>query len=312
MHAAPAVVLPFWLDRPPREALEIAERADSLGFHELWIGEMLHFDAFALAGAVAGTTRLTLTVGPLAAGVRDPASLARGVASVAVLGQRPVRLALGASTPAVVRGWHGRDWGGEPERMEIVAGEVRSLLAGERTTSGYRSALGPQPVHLSIAALGPRMLEVAARAADRVVLNLVTADQVRRIHGRLRGILGDAGRSGSTPAVWLVAALEPTAATRGQVTSQLALYLKAPGYRDMLRESGFGELVDDALGGRPLRELASAVSDEMLEAVTAWGSRRTVLDRIAAYREAGADPAIVPATGDDPGARRVLEAVAAG
>jgi probable F420-dependent oxidoreductase len=306
VHAAPAVVLPFWLDRPPGEAVDVALEADRLGFHELWIGEMLHFDAFALAGALATRTRLTLCVGPLAAGVRDPVSLARGVASVAVLGDRPARLALGASTPAVVEGWHGRPWGGEPERMKRVIDDVRRLLAGERTHHRFRSALGPQPSHVSVAAFGSRMLRVAAERGDRVVVNLVTPAQVRRIRREVAGAATSSGHLEPPVTAWVVAALEPGPATRGQLAAQLALYLGAPGYAETFEEAGFGELVADARAGRPARELAAEVPEDMLESVTAYGSAEAVLERIAAYREAGAEPAIVPATADDPGGRRVL------
>src|SRR5260221_4262693 len=105
------VVMPYWLDRPVLEAVAIGETADRLGYGSLWIGEMMTFDAFALAGALAReTTRITLTVGPLPVSVRDPAALALGIASVSVLGGRPAHLAVGASTPAVVEPWHGRTW----------------------------------------------------------------------------------------------------------------------------------------------------------------------------------------------------------
>jgi hypothetical protein len=74
------VAMPYWLDRPVLEAVAIGETAERLGFGSLWVGEMMTFDAFALAAAVARvTTRITLTVGPLPVGVRDPAALALGV-----------------------------------------------------------------------------------------------------------------------------------------------------------------------------------------------------------------------------------------
>ena len=94
-----AVALGLWQDRPPHEALETARAADGLGYPELWIGEMATYDAFALATAVAlQTERIALTLGPLAVGVRDPMTVAVGVASVAALGNRRTDVALGTST----------------------------------------------------------------------------------------------------------------------------------------------------------------------------------------------------------------------
>ena len=162
---AAGVVLPFWLGRPPMEALEMATAAEELGYSELWMGEYLHFDALALAGAVATLTRrITITVGPLAIGLRDPVLLAMGVASIGVLGGRDARLTLGASTPAVVAKWHGREWGSEAARMEEAVTLIRQVLHGERTqhhgasfhSEGFRSALAPQPAHISVAGLASR------------------------------------------------------------------------------------------------------------------------------------------------------------
>ena len=46
------VALPFWLDRPDEEALDVALAAREAHFDTLWIGEMATYDAFALATAV--------------------------------------------------------------------------------------------------------------------------------------------------------------------------------------------------------------------------------------------------------------------
>ena len=38
-------VLPYWLDRPDEEALEIALEVERAGLDGLWIGELVTFDA---------------------------------------------------------------------------------------------------------------------------------------------------------------------------------------------------------------------------------------------------------------------------
>ncbi len=45
-------MLPFWLDRPDAEALDIAAGIRAAGLATLWIGEMATFDAMALATAI--------------------------------------------------------------------------------------------------------------------------------------------------------------------------------------------------------------------------------------------------------------------
>ena len=105
------VALPFWLDRPDEEALDVALAAREAGFDTLWIGEMATYDAFALATAVGHRVPgLHLKLGPLALGVRSPVALALGASSVASLTGSDVDIALGASSPAIVAGWHDRQW----------------------------------------------------------------------------------------------------------------------------------------------------------------------------------------------------------
>ncbi|MGF1665548.1 MAG: LLM class F420-dependent oxidoreductase [Acidimicrobiia bacterium] len=291
------VVIPYWLDRPVLEALAVARAADALGYQELWMGGLYHFDVFALAGSVVGvTSSVTPVLGPLAAAVRDPVSIARGVASVATLAGRPVRLALGASNPGMVERFHGRRFGSEPERMRRVVSEVRTQLETGRSPTGYRSALGPVESHISVAAFGPRMVAAADEVADRMVLNLVTPEQAALLAGSV-----------TIPTVaWVVAAFEPGEATRRQVAGQVAHYLAAPGYTDMFIAAGFGNLVATAREGMPVAELAGRVPDELLASVALYGSRVDIAERLERYRSAGVDVAFVPSTAEDPAGERVL------
>jgi probable F420-dependent oxidoreductase len=301
------VVIPFWLDRPPGEALAVADHAERFGYRELWMGEMLHFDAFALAGAIAARTeRITLTVGPLALGLRDPVAMAMGIASISHLGSRPARLAVGASSPALVSGWHGRPHGGETDRLEDALGLIRAVLAGERTdhsgdyrSHGFRSPLAPQPAHLTVAAAGKRMLKQASRCADRIVLNLVSAAKVKSV---AKGV-------GMPVAVWVVTAVDPAPEGLAQVRRQLALYLAAPGYAHTLTEAGLGDLVAAAQAGAKTADLVEMFTREHLNAVTALGGIDQVVDRIDSYREAGAEVMLVPVTAGDPGGKRTLRAL---
>jgi probable F420-dependent oxidoreductase len=315
-----AVVLPFWLDRPVLEALEIAANADALGFDELWVGEMATFDAFALGGAIARETRrVSLWIGPLAIGLRDPAALALGIASVSALGGRPAHLALGASTPAVVTRWHGRPWRRTVAHMRECVAALRQILAGERSnfegahvaSTGFRLPGGPSPSNLAVAAFGERMIAAAATLGDRVVVNLLTPAQIARVR-RTADAAAAAAASAPPPIVaWVPAALDPGPATLSQLARQLVSYLAAPGYGEMFTDAGFGDLVLRARGGAHPRDLMNAIPEEMVAAVAALGSPSSVRTRLDEFRAAGANVvAVVPATAEDPGARKLLLAVA--
>ena len=195
---------------------------------------------------------------------------------------------------------------------------LRPLLAGERASFNGQAVhceafrlRGPLPsAELTVAAFGPRMIQAAAEIADRVVLNLVTPDQVAHLHAQLADAAAEAGRPPPPITVWVPVG-EAGSANEAQLAGQLAVYLPAPGYAEMLLAAGFGDLVERARKGARRQELQGAITRDVLDAIGAIGPREAIAARLAAYRAAGADTvAVVPATGDDPAGRRALAAVA--
>jgi probable F420-dependent oxidoreductase len=304
------VVMPFWLDRPDEEAVQIARAAESAGITTTWVGEMASFDAFALATAIGlGADRATLVVGPLAVGVRSPVAIALGVSSVATLTGRPVDIAVGASSPAIVAGWHGRPWEALAPRAEETVTALRALLAGERGAGGFRLRR-PQPgSRITVAAFGPAMTRVAGRLADRVVLNIVPPAHVTAVREQIDVHAAAAARPRPQLAVWVAAALEPGELAHRQLAGQLAVYLAPPGYGELFASLGHGDLVNQARAGARRADLVAAIPKTLIEQVAAVGTAAEIRRRIAAYRAAGADHvALVPVTAEDPAGRAVLEA----
>jgi probable F420-dependent oxidoreductase len=314
------VVTPFWLDRPDEEAVEIAAAADRAGIETVWIGEMASFDAFALATAIGlQHQRARLRIGPLAVGVRSPVAIALGVASVATLTGRPVDVALGASSPLIVSGWHDRDWTHLAPRMRETVVALRAILDGVRSdfdgrfvrSHGFKLRRQQPEASVIVAAFGPRMTRIAARYADEVVLNLVTPAHVEAVRARVDAEAVAVDRPAPRLAVWVPAALNPTEQAHAQLAGQLAVYLGAPGYGELFAELGFGELVLRARSGARRAELVAAVPQELLARIAALGNPSEIAARIAEYHAAGADHVgIVPATAEDPCGAGVLEAIA--
>ncbi len=214
--------LGLWQDRAPAEVLRTARVADELGYGEIWIGEMATFDAFALGAVVAErTARADITVGPLAVAVRDPVMIAMGAGSLAELTGRTVKVALGSSSPVVVEQWHGRRQERTATALAESATAVRALLAGGKadvpgeviSTRGFRLRTRAPGTPLTIAAFGRGAVKVAARHADRMVINLVTpksaACLVQMLHEECRA----AGRPVPPVAEWLATVVDPSAAT---------------------------------------------------------------------------------------------------
>ena len=133
-------------------------------------------------------------------------------------------------------------------------------------------ATPPVPVaERLVAALGPRMLEVARLRSAGAHPYLVTPDHTRAA----RVVLGAAALLAPEQAVVLEG--DPAVA-RALGRAHLAIYLGLPNYVHNLTRLGFGE--DD---------LADGGSDRLVDAVVAWGDEARVAARVDEHRRAGAD-----------------------
>lgn len=300
----------------PEDVLRVASLADHLGFEELWVGEGPTWDAFTLATAVGlATRRVALTVGPVAVAVRDPATIARGAASVAALTGRTVGVALGTASVRVVEKLHGRSRRRPAATLADSAAALRDLIEIPRhlryegdPDAAFLRKLSPPNGPLTVAAFGDRAVQVAADHADRMLLDLVSPEQVAVLRSKL-----ESASTGPRPmprlAAWLPAAIDPNADSLRQVMRSIAGYLTVSGYREVFEAAGFGEAVQKAEAGANADELVVTLPVEAAQTVGLVGDTREVGERLEAYAAAGLDEvAIVPATAGDPGAERTLAA----
>jgi probable F420-dependent oxidoreductase len=305
-------------DSPVEEPLRVAALADRLGCREVWAGEGPTWDSFVLAMAIGrATERVAVTAGPVAVSVRDPFTIARGAASVAALTGRPAGVALGTSSKRVVEGVHGRPRVRPAAVLEESAAAVRGLMhgaPGEAIVPGspFRRRLGPPGGLLTVAAFGDRAIATAAAHSDRMLLDIVSPEQVRRLRAKLLAAAERAGRTPPSLASWLPAAVDPDPESLRQVLRSIAGYLTVPGYSDMFTAAGLGEAVGMAAAGADPDTLLRALPPEAASTVGLVGDLDAVRARIDAYAEAGLDEiALVPATAGDPAGERTLEALRA-
>jgi probable F420-dependent oxidoreductase len=309
-------VLPFWLDRPDLEAMEIAEAVDAAGISGLWIGEMATFDAFALATAIGiRAPGMGLRVGPLPISVRTPASIALGASSVAAITGAQVDVALGASSPFIVSGWHDRDWSHSTSRMWETIECLRPILRGERSDydgrfvgcHGFRLRNPLPHSRIGVGAFGPSMMKLAAQFADEVVLNLASPQRVSQVREQIDKDAAAVGRTPPHITAWVPIAVQPGEAALRQLAGQVAVYLAPPGYGEMFCELGFADLVEQARAGARRADLAAAIPLELAQQLAALGTPDQIADRIRSYLNAGADTvAVIPVTAEDPAGRIAL------
>lgn len=146
-------------------------------------------------------------------------------------------------------------------------------------------AQGPAvaPDRRVLAALGPRMLELAAARSAGAHPYFVPVEHV----GRAREILGPDPLL--APEIAVVLDEDPSSA-RAKARSHTARYLEAPNYTRNLRSFGFGD-----------EDFAAAGSDRLIDAIVAWGTVETVARRVQAFLDAGADHVAVQVVADHSG-----------
>ena len=122
-----------------------------------------------------------------------------------------------------------------------------------------------------LAALGPRMLELAAQRAAGAHPYFVPVEHT----ARARQVLGKGPIL--APEVTVVLERDPATA-RSLARAFTEGYLTLPNYTNNLRTLGFDE--DDLTGGG---------SDRLVDAVVYWGDTATIAARVAEHFAAGAD-----------------------
>lgn len=298
ISVAPAL----WPGDTVPDVSRVTRLADQADVSEVWYSEVNGYDALALSSAMAAsgaTGPMAITVGPVPIGVRDPALLAMGLATVSAVANGRVGVALGTSTPTIVESWHGREIGGPVRAMSAFVPALREATAGSRlsgrtgvnwSSDGFKlSVAGVDPLDVTIAALGRGMVRFAGRNADRVVVNLVTPDQI----AGFRSWLDESADGGPSPslAAWLMTGSRNHALERA--ASLLRPYATAPGYSRVLGESGLAELILET-------------PERAAEQVGAFGSP-SLRDRLEAFAESGVDEIVLVVSGADPDARELIE-----
>ncbi len=171
-----------------RESCQQARRAEDLGYTDGWTAEVSGPDALAVATAVGIATE-TMRIGSaiVPAYTRPPALIAMGALAAHQASAGRFILGIGASSPVIVESWMGIPFELPYTKMKETLAAVRAALSGEKvkmqgktvTVSGFKLDTPAPDLPIYIAALGPKMTELAASEADGIALYLASEVGVR-------------------------------------------------------------------------------------------------------------------------------------
>jgi len=256
------------------DARAAARLVEELGFGALWIAEAVGRDPFASAAVLlAATDELTVATGIANIYARDPMTMAAGQRTVAEAFPQRFLLGMGVSHGHLVAGVRKHDYSKPYSYM------VEYL---QRMDSAIYMAKGPdEDPGRVLAALGPKMLELAATEANGAHPYFTTPEHTRIA----REAMGP--NALLAPEQMVVLSTDADEARRiGR--AGMKIYLGLPNYFNNLLRLGFDESDRDNGG-----------SDRLVDAIVAWGTPDQIAERVAQHHDAGADHVCVQVLRDD-------------
>ena len=243
---------------------DTVQELEGLGYGALWFGENIGREPLTQAGLVlAATDRMVVATGIANIWARDPLAMVAAQATLAEAHPDRFLLGLGVSHERLVGGERGHEYG-------RPLGRMREYLDGmDRAALRYRAPL-PEVRPRVLAALGPRMLALAAARADGAHTYFVPPEHT----AEARAILGPDKLLAVEQAVVLD---DDPGQARVVARRHTRRYLPLDNYVANLRRLGF----DDA-------DFEREGSDRLVDAVVACGDVEAVARRVEAHWQAGA------------------------
>lgn len=253
------------------ETAELAAELEGLGYSALWIPDT-GGDVFGpLANLLAATSTATIATGILNIWMHTPEEAAAQHATMTAAHGRRLLMGVGVSHRPFID--HVNEAGTYQRPVEKVAEFLDGLDAADPPLA---------PGDRCIAALGPKMLDLARTRTSGTHPYLVTPEHTQRT----RETIGPDALVACEQGV--VLETDPARA-REIARIHLATYLGLPNYTNNWKRIGF---TDD--------DLADGGSDRLVDALVVWGDETTIAERVQAHRDAGADHVCIQALEADP------------
>lgn len=251
------------------DAGSFAHRLQEWGYGALWLPEAMGRDPFAhIAHLAHAADTLVFATGIANIHHRHPGVMMQAAATLAEQTGNRFVLGLGVSHAPMVEG--------------LRHLEYRRPLATMRTyLDAYDASIyvGPtptQPVPRLLAALGPKMIELAAERADGIHPYWTTPEHTASARQRV-------GADKLVCVEQKVVLTTDREVAHETARAALGMYIGFPNYRNNWLRLGFTDAEIDGYSPR------------LLDALVVWGEPEQIGDRVRAHRDAGADHVCIQA-----------------
>ena len=297
------------------EIIDLARRADDLGYDTLWTGESWGRDVFTVLTMIAcHTSRIRVGTGIATVYSRTPTLIAQSIGSLDIVSKGRAVLGLGTSGRLVIEQWHGLKYERPLERTREYIAIIRLALSKQRVNhsgrsfqlSRFRLPFSPvqERIPIFVASLGPKNLALTGEIADGWLPTWVHVDHLPDMQRQVNEGAASAGRSieDITTAPQILAYVtrnhDEKAEAQRLLKAHLAYYVGGMGtyYYELFKRYGYAEQarrVQEAWQGNDRQLAASHISDEMLDKLAIVGDVEESRHKLERYRANGADMPVI-------------------
>ncbi|MEX2238420.1 MAG: LLM class F420-dependent oxidoreductase [Dehalococcoidia bacterium] len=258
---------------PQAKAQEAAAEIEEMGFGAIWLPEAVGREVMTSSTLLLSKTKkITIATGIANMWARDAVTMSAAHKTISEAFPGRFLLGIGASHKHLVENLRGHEYTKPFSAM--------SEYLDKMDAAPFFAAAPSEPPARVLAALGPKMLKLAAEKALGAHPYFVSVEHTKFA----RETMGDGPLLAPEQAV--VLETDPTKA-RELARKHMAIYLRAPNYTNNLKRMGF---TDD--------DLADGGSDRLADAIVAWGDERVIVERVKAHLDAGADHVCIQVIND--------------
>jgi probable F420-dependent oxidoreductase len=267
--------------QPSRKVQEAVAELEELGYGAVWFSEAFGREAFTQSALLlAGSTRIVVANGIANIYGRDPITMASAHKTLSEAYPSRYLLGLGVSHVPLV----------EQLRQHKYSKPIETMRAYlDAMDAAPYASVPPAATSRVLAALGPRMLELAAKRSDGAHSYNVPPEHT----AQARELMG----AGPLLCVEQAVVLETDATKARQIAREfLHIYLGLPNYTNNFLRLGFTE-----------EDIKDGGSDHLIDAIVAWGDAKAIQRRVQAHHAAGADHVCIQALSADTNALPLRE-----
>ena len=247
---------------PADEVREVVAELDERGWPCLWIPETVSRDPFVAAAVVLGaTTNMKVATGIASIWARDAMTTSNATKTLNEAYGGRFLLGLGVSHHTITEWVRKHDYSKPYSTMKTYLERMDKSM--------FKGVEPAEPPSRVLAALGPKMLELSRDMADGCHPYFVPVEHT--------AIAREAVGPDKIVAVEQMVVFETDPSTARDIARKhMKVYLGLPNYANNLVRLGFS--AEDVAAG----------TDDVVDAIVAWGTMDDVVARVRAHQDAGA------------------------